>query len=287
MNKNLKKILILLSASTLAVFGVMYFYKTIVSPPQKMEFTTKWHFECIKSKPDNLDALHVGYHNDSLYEAIEDMIRLCADEGYIDSVEQNVAMSMFVGKYAPLFIDWCYSRFQKSVWHEKEHTYMKDRIAQLEKMPAAMPFTDSLQDIKTIIRNYEKANKLSTAYNSVQKAKDTINAANNYKQMKYLQNCKALVDKLKEVPKKIEKNHYAYLENCLKDLEDKYNGNTYNDWDSFDQDHTLFSNKVIEYQNNYKIYGNYGRKLDANDSLMIRDKNLWSRACLYFGECGN
>lgn len=267
MNKNVNKVLILFAATALAVFGIMYFYKTIVSPPRKLEFTHNRHYECIVAKTESLDSCRVGYRNDSLYEAISDMIRLCGDMNYISASEQESAMRLFMQKYIPLFSDWCYSRFQESVWHEREHPYMRNRIDELGQEDAASFFRDSLRGIQNIIENYERAKGLSTSFRGVLEAKNTIKSANEYKKMEYLRNCTALVSKLNKVPEYIGESHYNYLVS----LKDNLWNYPYWDAETFENEFNAFSDEVLAYQNNQSIYGTYRTvdvlKKEARDIL--------------------
>lgn len=261
MNKNVRKIIILLTAVFLAVLGVMIFYKTVVSPPKKIEFNQNRHLESIEAKINTIDGRHVGYQNDSLYDAVSDVIKLCEGEGYITATEKESVMKSFMQKYIPLYNNWCYSRFRESIWHEEEHSYMKHRNAELMNLSSASSFSNDLQAINKIINNYENANRLPTKYNGIDKARKTINEAKNYKQMEYLSNCTALVSKLNAVPKNIEASHYSYL-NGLKTNLGKYEDLGW-DEDKFDDKYTEFSNKVKEYEDNKSIYGQYARSLET------------------------
>lgn len=264
-----------MTAVFLAVLGVMAFYKTVVSPPKKMEFTQNRHLESVDAKINTIDARKVGYKNDSLYDAVKDMIKLCEDEDYLTASEKESVMSAFMQKYIPLYNNWCYSRFRESVWHEEEHGYIKRRNAELMNLSSASPFNDELQTINTIISNYENANRLSTRYNGIENAKKTINDAKKYKQMEYLKNCTALVNKMNDIPKKIEANHYAYL-NGLKNNLWNYGG--WNE-DTFDDEYTNFSNKVREYEGNKSIYGQHARSLET---LKEDAKEIRRTATLYY-----
>lgn len=261
MNKNVRKIIILLTAAFLAVLGVMIFYKTVVSPPKKIEFNQNRHLESIEAKINTIDGRHVGYQNDSLYDAVSDVIKLCEGEGYITATEKESVMKSFMQKYIPLYNNWCYSRFRESIWHEEEHSYIKRRNAELMNLTSASSFSGDLQAINKIISNFENANRLSTKYNGIEKARKTINDAKNYKQMEYLSNCTALVSKLNAVPKNIEASHYSYL-NGLKTNLGKYEDLEW-DEDKFDDKYTEFSNKVKEYEDNKSIYGQYAHSLET------------------------
>lgn len=279
MNKNTKKIILLTVAAILAIVGVLYFYKTIVSPPEELKFTQNRHLESIEAKINTIDGRHVGYQNDSLYDAVTDVINLCEGEGYITATEKESAMGSFMQKYIPLYNNWCYSRFRESIWHEEEHGFIKRRNAELMNLFSASSFSGDLQAINKIITNYENANKLSTKYNGIDKTRKTINEAKNYKQMEYLSNCTALVSKMNEVPKKLENNHFAYL-NSLKTNLGKYEDLEW-DEDKFDDKYTEFSNKVKEYEDNKSIYGQYARSLET---LKEAAKEIRKQAKDYYEE---
>ena len=270
MSKNVKKVIILVTAFFLAVLGVMIFHKTVVSPPKEIKFNQNRHMESIEAKINTIDGRHVGYQNDSLYDAVTDMIKLCEDEGYITASEKESVMKAFMQKYLPLYNNWCYSRFRESAWHDEEHRYIKSRNAELMNLPSASSFSGDLQAINKIIYNYEQAISLSTKYNGIDKARRTINEARNYKQMEYLSNCTALVNKMNGVPRKLEANHYAYL-NGLKNNLGNYEDQEW-DEDKFDDEYTKFSNKVKEYEDNKSIYGQHARSLETlkEDAKTIR-----------------
>ncbi len=270
MNKNTKKIILLTVAAILAIVGVLYFYKTIVSPPEELKFTQNRHLESIEAKINTIDGRHVGYQNDSLYDAVSDVIKLCEGEGYITTTEKESVMKFFMQKYIPLYNNWCYSRFRESIWHEEEHSYMKHRNAELMNLSSASSFSNDLQAINKIINNYENANRLSAKYNGIDKARKTINEAKNYKQMEYLSNCTALISKLNAVPKNIEASHYAYLTSLKNNLW-KFKSEEW-DEDTFDDKYNSFSNEVNKYEDNKSIYGQHARSLQSlkEDAKEIR-----------------
>ena len=220
MNKSIK-ILLLVVAVIIAIGGVLLFMKTIISPPQDLEFKNQFEI-AINQKIDdfsNVDSDDL----ESEFEILTDLAHRFKEESNIDQKLFDKEYSEIIGVYSPKFAQYCFGQFKKSVWDDRDLKWMGDRIAQLRQLTVEdgthkimdnYPETDGrFSSIIMVIDNYRDAKALSnqTSYSGLENARARIRKANQYREDTYLMNNAALMNALYSLPDRLEASHYASL----------------------------------------------------------------------------
>lgn len=261
MNKSVK-ILLLVVAVIIAIGGVLLFMKTIVSPPQDLEFKNQYELalnqkveEFKKVDSDNLERE---------FATLTDLAHRFKAESTIDENFFDKEYAEIIGVYSPKFTQYCFGQFQKSVWDESEHKWMEERIAQLRKLTVedgSRKIMDNYAEsdgrfsiILKTIGKYREAKALSNrnGYSGLSEARSRISKANQYKQDDYLKNNAALIKALNSLPSRLEASHYASLRAKVNTLANYYSYSA----DSYD----VLSDNVVaalkEYKKNAQsVYG--------------------------------
>ncbi len=259
---NSVKILLLVVAVIIAIGGVLLFMKTIVSPPQDLEFKNQYEL-ALNQKIEGFKKVD----SDNLereFATLTDLAHRFKEESSIDDKFFDQEYTEIIGVYSPKFAQYCFGQFQKSVWDESEHKWMEDRIAQLRKLTiedGSRKIMDNYAEsdgrfsiILKTIGKYQEAKSLSNriSYSGLGEARSRISKANQYKQDDYLKNNAALMKALNSLPSRLEASHYAALRAKVNTLANYYSYST----DSYD----VLSDNVVaalkEYkQNAQSVYG--------------------------------
>lgn len=261
MNKSVK-ILLLVVAVIIAIGGVLLFMKTIVSPPQDLEFKNQYEI-VLNQKIDSFKI--VGSDNlEHEFAILTDLAHRFKAESNIDEKLFDKEYTEIIGVYSPKFAQYCFGQFQKSVWDDTEHKWMEDRIAQLRKLTVedgARKIMDNYEEsdgrfsiILKTIGKYREAKALSnrTVYSGLGEARSRISKANQYKQDDYLKNNVALMKALNSLPSRLEASHYATLRAKVNTLANYYRYSA----DSYDalSDNVVAALKEYK-QNAQSVYG--------------------------------
>lgn len=261
MNKSVK-ILLLVVAVIIAIGGVLFFMKTIVSPPQDLEFKNQYEL-ALNQKIEGFKKVD----SDNLereFATLTDLAHRFKEESSIDDKFFDQEYTEIIGVYSPKFAQYCFGQFQKSVWDESELKWMEDRIAQLRKLTiedGSRKIMDNYAEsdgrfsiILKTIGKYREAKSLSNriSYSGLGEARSRISKANQYKQDDYLKNNAALMKALNSLPSRLEASHYAALRAKVNTLANYYSYSA----DSYD----VLSDNVVaalkEYkQNAQSVYG--------------------------------
>lgn len=284
MNKPIK-ILLLVVAVIVAIGGVLFYMKTIVSPPQQLSFKNQYE---IQLKKDIEDFRKVG--QDSLertFAMLADKSRRFKAESVIDEKAFDQNYAEIIGVYSPKLAQYCFGQFSKSVWDDGDLKWMEGRIAQLRDLTVENGSKKIMSDfseadgkftiILKTIGKYREAKALSnrTDFSGLDEARARINKANQYKQDDYLKNNASLVKALNNLPSRLEASHYATLRSKVNQLANYYNYSA----DSYD----TMSDRVVaalkEYKQNARsVYGE-ARSLDGLESDASR---YYSAAVEYY-----
>lgn len=261
MNKSVK-ILLLVIGVIIAIGGVLLFMKTIVSPPQDLEFKDQYEI-ALNQKIE--DFRKVDSHNlEHEFAIVTDLTHRFKAESNIDDKLFDREYTEIIGVYSPKFAQYCFGQFQKSVWNENEHKWMEDRIDQLRKLTiedGSRKIMDNYTEsdgqfsiILKIIGKYRDAKALSNriGYSGLSEARARISKVNQYKQDDYLKNNAALMKALNSLPSRLEASHYSLLRAKVSALANYYSYSP----DSYD----VLSDNVVaalkEYkQNAHSVYG--------------------------------
>lgn len=278
MNKPIK-IILLVVAILLAVGGVMAYYKTIVSPPGKLEFSNQY-VNAAQKDISKVKSANTDLALDTTFVGVTHELDLLLSNSFLSNQERNELMESFASQYVPTYVASCNSKFNKSVWNEGELQKINARISELQ----ALKTTDQkiiiqgdanapLDKIHNVIVAYYKAKKVASAsgYNGIQAAKQKIATAKKYASMSPINNCTELVSRLNSVSTRLEQAHYSYLAGQVERLRPYYNYSQ----TEYDKIALSISEKFDEYKNNAK--STYGRVSDIS-SLESRAGSYYSNA---------
>ena len=278
MNKSIK-IILLVVAILFAVGGVMAYYKTIVSPPSKLEFKNQY-VNSDKKDISQVKSAKTDFALDSAYVAITHELDLQLANSFLTEQERDELLELFATQYIPAYVSACSSKFGKSVWHEGELQKINSRISELQglvttdkKIIIQGEANKSLNEVHNVIVAYYEAKRVASAggYNGLQVAKERIAAARRYASMSPINNCSDLVSRLNSVPTRLEQAHYSYLVGQVERLRPYYNYSQ----TEYDNIALNISEKLDEYKKNAK--STYGRVSDIS-SLESRAGSYYSNA---------
>ena len=278
MNKSIK-IILLVVAILLAVGGVMAYYKTIVSPPGKLDFKNQY-VNSDKKDISQVKSANTDLTLDSFFISITHELDLQLANSFLTNQERDELLELFATQYVPTYVSACNSIFNKSVWNEKELQKIKSHISELRglittenKIVIQGEANLSLNEVHNVIIAYYEAKKAASAggYNGIQAAKQKIATAKKYASMSPINNCTDLVSRLNSVPARLEQAHYSYLVGQVERLRPYYNYNQ----TEYDNIALSISEKLDEYKKNAK--STYGRVSDIS-SLESRAGSYYSNA---------
>ena len=278
MNKSIK-IILLVVAILLAVGGVMAYYKTIVSPPGKLEFKNQY-VNSDKKDISRVKSANTDFTLDSFYVAITHELDLQLANSFLTNQERNELLELFTTQYVPTYVSSCNSKFSKSVWNEGELQKINTRVSELQglvttenKVVVQGEANASLNEVHNVIVAYYEAKRAASAggYNGIQAAKQKIATAKRYASMSPINNCTDLVSRLNSVSTRLEQAHYSYLVGQVERLRPYYNYSQ----TEYDNIALSISEKLDEYKKNAK--STYGRVSDIS-SLESRAGSYYSNA---------
>lgn len=259
MNKPIK-IILLVVAILLAVGGVMVYYKTIVSPPGKLEFSNQF-VNAVKKEIAKVKLANTNIALDTTYIGIIHELDFLLSNSFLSEQERNELLQSFATQYVPIYVSSCNLKFSESVWNESELQKINARISELQ----ALQTTDrktiiqgdanaALNEVHNVIVNYYEAKKAASTsgYDGLESAKQRIAVAKRYASMSPLNNCSDLVSRLNSVSVRLEQAHYAYLSSLVEQLRPYYKYNQ----SEYDNLALSVSDKLEEYKNHARnVYG--------------------------------
>lgn len=254
------KITLLVAAILLAVGGVMAYYKTIVSPPGKLEFSNQY-VNAVKKDISKVKSANTDLALDTTFVGITHELDLMLANSFLSGQGRNELLASFASQYVPVFVSSCNSKFSQPVWSEAGLKKINARVSELQ----ALQTTDkkaiiqgdanaSLNEVHNVIANYYEAKRAASAsgYNGLETARKRIAAAAHYAAMSPIKNCTNLVSQLNSVPSRLNLDHCDYLARQVGRLRhyDNY---------SRDEYYNLalsISDKLEEYKNHARsVYG--------------------------------
>lgn len=250
------KILLILLALAGAVFGVLYWQKTQVEPPQNPS-PDNVNYNQLK---EHISAINNGGDLDKAFEKAYDELTFLSDEGIIEPPERNEQLRELADAYAPQFASNALSAL-RNPWTYTDLKRLNDRakfLAALTSTEGDKVIVDSdvkekFNIINKVNDDYAKANALAsrTTFSNVRDAKDRISRANSYRNNTYLSNCSALVERLRSLPGKIGHSHFLNVSAAVNSLT-----RNYRNYSDIPAKKRQLRNRISEYRS---MTGNYGR----------------------------
>lgn len=249
------KILLLLLALAGAVFGVLYWQKTQVEPPQNPD-STEVNYTQLKQHVVDINSSN---DLDKAFEKVYDELCFLKDEGLIDDAQRDEQLRALADAYAPQFASNALSALHND-WTYNDLKRLTGRV----KLLSSLTFTqgdaiivdhdvkEKFSIISKVNDDYAKANALAsrTTFSNVRDAKDRISKANSYRNNTYLRHCSALVERLRNLPGKIGHSHYLNVSAAVNSL-----ARNYRNYSDILAKKRAVSSKIGDYESMVRYYG--------------------------------
>lgn len=249
------KILLLLLALAGAVFGVLYWQKTQVEPPQNPS-PGNVNYNQLE---EHVAAINNGDDLDKNFDKVYDELCFLNDEGLIKADERDEQLRDLTEAYAPQFASNALSKLQNS-WTYDNLKRLVNRVKLLSSLTSTegdpmivdQDVKQKFDIINKVNTDYAKANALvsRTSFTNVRDVKDRISNANTYRNNTYLCHCSPLVERLRNLPAKIGSSHYSVVRSAVNSLARNYRN--YSDIRSKKRE---VASKISEYESMTRYYG--------------------------------
>lgn len=264
------KILLLLLALAGAVFGVLYWQKTQVEPPQNPD-STEVNYTQLKQHVVDINSSN---DLDKAFEKVYDELCFLKDEGLIDDAQRDEQLRALADAYAPQFASNALSRLQNS-WTNDDLKRLVNRVKLLSSLTSTegdpmivdQDVKQKFDIINKVNTDYAKANALAsrTSFTNVRDVKDRISNANTYRNNTYLCHCSPLVERLRNLPAKIGSSHYSVVRSAVNSLARNYRN--YSDIRSKKRE---VASKISEYESMTRYYG----RNEGSSALYTKLRNV-------------
>lgn len=266
------KILLLLLALAGAVFGVLYWQKTQVEPPQNPD-STEVNYTQLKQHVVDINSSN---DLDKAFEKVYDELCFLKDEGLIDDAQRDEQLRALADAYAPQFASNALSRLQNS-WTNDDLKRLVNRVKLLSSLTSTegdpmivdQDVKQKFDIINKVNTDYAKANALAsrTSFTNVRDVKDRISNANTYRNNTYLCHCSPLVERLRNLPAKIGSSHYSVVRSAVNSL-----ARNYRNYSDIRAKKREVASKISEYESMTRYYGrNEGTTTLRNTLASIPD----------------
>ena len=267
------KISLLAAAILMAVGWMMYFLKSSVSPPMKMDMSIAYLESARADVEKAVKAETIG-SIDSSFAAITHEITFLHTNQLITDDEYKTLTTEYLGQHAKKFVASCNKCFDASVWPESDLKNMLLHLQQIEQLrnnKVQVKLDDetekSIKQIQQIVNLYHEAVEVasvSASFEGLSVARKKIAAARKYMNMKPLSNCKQLMEQLRDVASRLEKAHYQYLVSQVEGMRNFRRTD-------YDQYTLSVGKKLEEYQKNARnVYG-----IESNVSSLYKKTSYY------------
>lgn len=281
------KLTLIIATAIIVVVGILFYYKTKVSPPLQIKFTNQ-HFASLRSDVDMMKGAVDINIADSILNSTLSAIGIFQKEGFVDTAQSEQIIQQIASKYVPLFVAGYKKYFSNSEWSNRHNNEIRQKatmLLELKNQTDGKPILNNslrqqVDSAIIILRQYDAAADLcrNASFINILESERTINQANQYATSFPLCNCSALVTQLKDINKKLENSHFHELEKMIKDL-DMY---PYYSKEFFQNDLVPSVNEALkEYKENaLRLYGTNRPTL----ALEYRAKEIRNKASEYYDE---
>ncbi len=269
MNNSGLKITILIVAVILVVGAVLFYIRTIVSPPTKIEQVNQ-HQQVISQETSRFSGTKSMLYNDSLYDALIDKIAVFTNNELVDKRQSDSDKEKLLNAYVPLFKTHCLKEFQKPGWGESCFNSIRKRISELRTVKYTNKTAvlqgvnaNDIREVEDIMKTYASAKTISTirSYKDVSSARRNINEAAKYLNTNYIK-VSNLKNGLEKVKPSIAESHYKYVEGQVHRLRNYRNMTEEN----FNSLVASVNATIKEYKDNKSMYGTYAREVSTLES---------------------
>lgn len=264
--KTIFKILLLaLAALSIAAVVSFYYKKQVTAPAISFENV---FLQDVDEMNGEIDAAADVTDLELVFKKALSRIGVFESESYLSGTQLKSAYSKFGTAFVPRFVDLSIEVFEGSAWPDKSLEYIK---SQGETLLSGRKNKDSnilmtrdepaVREVVSVVKSYLDAMGLSDKYNgNFNAARAMVSAARSYLEAPYLQNCTRLVDKMQNLPYRLNESHYRYLSNKVASLRAFRVFRSYEDYEQN-------AEKVYALLNEYDegAYSVYGTKNDLSE----------------------
>lgn len=281
MNQSIK-IIILALAVLSAIALVLVFVGSIARPPQELTFNNQYIISVDK------DIAKVNKNTgdaelDLAYVAILHELRFMWKDSLLSARQHDELKESFVKNYVEGYVASCNRKFGQSVWNESVLKRIQSHINEIQNLTTSDnsiivggEVNNSLNEINNVIVRYYAAKTAAGAsgYQGWESAKSRIKTAKDYATSSPLCNNIDLVNKLNEVPGRLNRAHVNHLSSCVRELSNYY---YYHDKEQFDKLSREIYSEIDSYKKNAQPV--YGEVLNVSN---IED--IYTQYCRYANE---
>lgn len=284
--KSTIKALLLIIVTIGAIVAVLIFAKTRVAPPSDVEMNDPYP-DAIASACTKIDYTSDIYDKKQVHAMLKDKIERYYLEDRITDSEADTRHSDISKSYGNELIKYGYSLFKEPHWDKAELNEMLKMVDEMDedvlingqKAIPQQEYSKAVKNLHKIVDNYDLAlnHSKNTRFKDIQDADEKVRKANDFKQDYYLQNNIDLVQALDEMPEKIAKNHYDYLNKQCDKLK------KYSNYSSLYDYEITISDPIEKEIDNYKT-STYCSNKPSIDPVNDKFDKIYSEANRYFDE---
>lgn len=273
------KISLIVLAVLAAVAGVLFFMKSRVQPPRKIELVNQYdnNLQQLIAQLSSVEEAQLEQE----YQLLRERIQLMKEEEMITADDYSNRWMEFLNQYVPRFSAWCENRFLKHVWPKEDLQFMRDRIAELQ--PDNLIINDDNQQkinvVKSVLSDYDKVWKLrDVRITCCDDSRKNLDEAKQYKQHRYLSYCDTVMDFLNQLPDIYKAKHHTHINTLLISLNfSSYSVDKIQKWGGYYQNAYVAVRDYIG--NSSAIYTGPYQSDSFSRVLEIRKNNAMSKFC--------
>lgn len=266
------KILLLIVAVALAVGGVLYYMKTVVSPPQRLDYDNQFVAE-LDSIADSSGAMTFDQLEES-YNPTLDLINRFRADNVLEPEASDKPLTKFLTNYAKSLSAEAHKLFGNSYWDHDRVVWFDRRIDSVSKYNLSDNITQAVDDkevlkdfaqLQDIITKYYDARNIvrNVGYRGLAQARADIEKAETYKEDIDLMPNRELVSGLENVRQSRARAHANYLTSRAYVLSNIY---TFDSKSAYDNASSALLDEVIQYeQQGPSLYGSHYSAATANN----------------------
>ena len=222
------KIIILAAALAVVVWSIMFFFKTISTPPYSTLITGQ-HVADINSGIEGIDGDISSESLEKTFLSTDSKIALWNENTLISNSEHDGCITAFMESYIPAYVSKTKSLLSNKTWGRSDRDDILSRIVCLraekfadgggQVVTSGSVLSDKLKELSQICDDYSNALSLlqNTAFQNVADAKTRIRKARGYADDPYIGHSDLKSD-LNGFPMKLGDAHYRKLTTLLSQL---------------------------------------------------------------------
>lgn len=269
------KIIILIVCCLVAVGGVLFYLKTVVSPPTPPTLSNQYEI-FLKNNIDSLNYIGEYGELETQYMASVDLMQRLYEEERILNETYDQSYKDIIGIYAPKFSNYSLSLFKNSTWNEGDLNKIEKKAKELKSLTIndgaeriMNHFPEENGNLNIIIGTIEKYREAknfakNTRFTSIEDVRTRLNRKNSYTSDPYLSNNRDLMASLNNMSSRIKQSHLSNLKGKVDAMADWRRFNSKKEFETYKN--TVWD-AISAYKNNAKAL--YGSSNPGNDTRQL------------------